>query len=453
MATTRKKIAEQVLRVINGGNVSDDSRVDIREVMVLVDQERDLLIKKEILDRFYTKSTSTVQAELEITGDFLTSESLSVTTNDTATMTNTPISLPNDMGVFKVYYEPASTVQVETLTVTTGVTAGNTTPDIWEIEFRTSYRELDSKYKFSFTLNDGNESHDLVFNIYTEGYADSFYNTINISDAIVNNDDFKSFLNDFDLKTVARDGGDTSGVIGISGLYDFTISNVLLNEEGSLGSHGFHILLTETSVFAQTNISDSTLAVNINGDQYMLSYSEEEYVGGVSTANVAINFVQKFANQIFREHNIILSHGAASTVVFSQNWGAKEFDISVSTPGEIQASIVQTTAPDLSFNNDEYIEFLRMPAHGANNPLYNRTVLRSGKDFFYIEGNKIKLYKNAKIITSINVLYIATSDSISDTAAYPIPADYEGVIVRNLIDVFTLMVGAKEDYKNDNIGG
>ena len=36
--TTRYKIAEQVLRLVSGGNPSDDSGIDIRDVLALVDQ-------------------------------------------------------------------------------------------------------------------------------------------------------------------------------------------------------------------------------------------------------------------------------------------------------------------------------------------------------------------------------------------------------------------------------
>ena len=66
MATTRKKIAEQVLRIVNGGNISDDSHVDIREVMALVDQERDAIIKREIMTNAYSKVTAMSIAEAEI---------------------------------------------------------------------------------------------------------------------------------------------------------------------------------------------------------------------------------------------------------------------------------------------------------------------------------------------------------------------------------------------------
>ena len=41
---TKKSIAEQALRVIQGGNISDDSDIDIREKILFVEQERDALI-------------------------------------------------------------------------------------------------------------------------------------------------------------------------------------------------------------------------------------------------------------------------------------------------------------------------------------------------------------------------------------------------------------------------
>ena len=66
MATTRYKIAEQVLRNVNGAHPTEDSSIDIREVMILVDQERDSLIKSELMDWMYTKSTTTAKGELEI---------------------------------------------------------------------------------------------------------------------------------------------------------------------------------------------------------------------------------------------------------------------------------------------------------------------------------------------------------------------------------------------------
>jgi hypothetical protein len=207
MATTRKKLAEQVLRIIEGGNVSDDSRIDIREIMVLVDQERDSFIRQLIEDRFYTKSTTTNKAELEITGDFVSLETgLSVSSNKVELPTQ-PITLPNDMGIIRVY---SSTTE----------------------------------------------------------------------------------------------------------------------------------------------------------------YIRMPYGGGTSSVNP--------------------------------------------------------------------------------NPLYNSTVTKSGKKFWYIQGTDLYLYQDST--GTINVSYIAASSSLSDTATYPIPADLESVIVKNLVETFTVMKGANEDYKNNNIG-
>ena len=100
--TTRKSIAEQVLRIVNGGDVSDDSPISLREVMILVDQERDSLIKRDIMEKFYTKSTANATGELEIAGDWLSKINIPIADNSHATLTTTPINLPNDVGVFRV---------------------------------------------------------------------------------------------------------------------------------------------------------------------------------------------------------------------------------------------------------------------------------------------------------------------------------------------------------------
>lgn len=75
----------------------------LKEVMALIDQERDTLIRQLIEDRFYTKSTTTNKAELEITGDFITLDTgLSVSSNKVE-LPSQPITLPNDMGIVRVF--------------------------------------------------------------------------------------------------------------------------------------------------------------------------------------------------------------------------------------------------------------------------------------------------------------------------------------------------------------
>ena len=38
MATTKLKIAEQILRIINSGDITNDNDIDIREIILAVEQ-------------------------------------------------------------------------------------------------------------------------------------------------------------------------------------------------------------------------------------------------------------------------------------------------------------------------------------------------------------------------------------------------------------------------------
>ena len=108
MATTRYKIAEQVLRIVNGGDPTEDSSIDIREVMLLVDQERDSLIKSEIMDWMYTKSTTTAKGELEIDGGWISQATVPIVRDASrngalvGALDFSYVSLPNDMGIQRV---------------------------------------------------------------------------------------------------------------------------------------------------------------------------------------------------------------------------------------------------------------------------------------------------------------------------------------------------------------
>ena len=44
------QIVEQVLRLVNGGQINDDSKITPQEVGALLEQERDSLIRKTILE-------------------------------------------------------------------------------------------------------------------------------------------------------------------------------------------------------------------------------------------------------------------------------------------------------------------------------------------------------------------------------------------------------------------
>tara|TARA_R100000458_G_C8234375_1_gene215139 strand:+ start:882 stop:1157 length:276 start_codon:yes stop_codon:yes gene_type:complete len=65
MATTKYQLAEQVLRILNSGDISHDNEIDIREILLAIDQERDRLIRMRLKE-------SLMQGEKTIPGDIVT---------------------------------------------------------------------------------------------------------------------------------------------------------------------------------------------------------------------------------------------------------------------------------------------------------------------------------------------------------------------------------------------
>ena len=103
-----------------------------------------------------------------------------------------------------------------------------------------------------------------------------------------------------------------------------------------------------------------------------------------------------------------------------------------------------------------------MPSGGDHNSLYDKTVNKSGRIFWYIDSYKgipkIYFYKQYSLSrfkerfgSTVMVTYIGTSESIKDHETYPVPSDYEKIIIKNLVEMFSVMKKAKEDMANDNI--
>ena len=104
MPTNKKIIAEQVLRVVNGGATTDDQKVSLQEVVNLVDYERDALIKKAIME-------GSMLGEHEIPNEFLHMDKLTLAPLSSfpgnnpryqASFNRSPIYLPNDGSIFQV---------------------------------------------------------------------------------------------------------------------------------------------------------------------------------------------------------------------------------------------------------------------------------------------------------------------------------------------------------------
>ena len=453
---TKKKLAEQILRVVQGGNISDDSSIDIREVMALVDQERDAIIKREIMNRIYAKSTTTNTAELEITGDFLTREFIDVVDNSVARLKSMPINLPNDMGVYRVEALSKNyTKQKTVIKITTGVTAPSTTPEVAFVNFSDGPQVLDSIYNISFTFNDGDTDHEIKLKVDTQNQNESLYNAQNITSAIASSPDYKDFLKRFKLRNYAVSADEAVENLGFKGFYSFNFSNFKINgKESADASHGFTYSISDIGTFNQSNISDTQLQVEINDVFYDLNYSNEDY-DAASALQIARNFVDKFSYEIAMRHNIsVTCEPGSDLIVFEEMEDSGGFNISTTTPGEIESTTPGSVqvAPDMFSKFKKRRILTRMPSGGHHNNLFHKSAVMSGREFYYVEANRIYMYKNNQFTTSLEVHYIASSRGIGPDDEYPVPADFEKEIIVNTVNLFGLMKKAKEDLVNDNIG-
>jgi hypothetical protein len=101
MATTKFSLAEQCLRILSGGDVSKDSEIQIREVMLAVSQARDFLVRQELWQLL-------ALGEVDISGEYITSfEDVAVKkdVNKNLFYSDIPaeyINLPRDTGVYQI---------------------------------------------------------------------------------------------------------------------------------------------------------------------------------------------------------------------------------------------------------------------------------------------------------------------------------------------------------------
>ena len=222
MATTRYKIAEQVLRIVNGGDPTEDSSIDIREVMLLVDQERDSIIKTEIMDWSYTKSTATAKGELEINGGWISQATVPLVTDSSRNgalcsgLDFSYISLPNDMGIQKV--ESCDTrfqKQGNAYRVKGTIKKTTYNYNIIEVVFKNTPKVMDKKYTVSFDFNltsvtmsnesttqhiyGGLRKHKIEFVVDTSAYDQYEHHNVDFVRVLINSPGFKKFIKDYDI--------------------------------------------------------------------------------------------------------------------------------------------------------------------------------------------------------------------------------------------------------------
>ena len=483
MAKTRKKIAEQILRMVSGGNVSDDSSIDIREVMALVDQERDSLIKTEIMGT----------GDFEVRGELLSKERLYTTDNSYVSLNNIPIGLPNDMGIFKVESVIPEDLRrnKRTVTITQGLNAVNFAEDRYIIKFTKAPRVLDNQYRISFTINiedtinatgstlvnwrADEASHKFSFNIkmpksesFKEGRSRelSRFHTHNFVEAIANNQEVRDALRAINMHVEATSFGTGVGAgLQFTAAYKFTPEDFKINGELKNGSHLFRydsdaVNTGEVASYAENEQppAEDSFLVQIDSHHFAVHYGSWAS-RDVSVEDVARNFMDKHAQNVALKTDISVTRSGA-VLTFEEitpRGGVKLQELtatSYSDEIEVTVEAVHSSdeVPDTSALFYNPISFTRMPSGGHTSSLYHDTIIKSGRRFFYIEGNKVYLYKNYDKVDALDVWYIASSSSISNDEVYPVSADFEKQIITNLVQMFTVMKQAKEDLVNDNIG-
>jgi hypothetical protein len=543
MATTRYKIAEQVLRIVNGGDPTEDSSIDIREVMILVDQERDSLIKSEIMDWMYTKSTTTAKGELEIDGGWISQATVPIVRDASrngalvGALDFSYVSLPNDMGIQRVENVITRfTKQKDVFKIKGGAKPATYNTSEIDIQFLHGPKVLDKKYTISFDFHltktlmsnelteqhqyAGVRTHKIQFNVDTSDSSNFENNNLNFIKSLVNSVGFQKFVKDFDIKygddfQLPEDNNifDTASSLSYTSSvtlktkYGSRIDNFNINAVGDNGiNDGTDSEYGGASIGQNTEITNSlglgwkienkggsnnsseplvTAHENSHGIAFMINdtmYSSEFVAPTteITHEDIIDKFILENAYKLSKEQNIICQKGTLGlglnvfTLTFEEIKPQGGYNIQPFTPGDaftITKNENASPKPSPAAEAYEQIIFHRMPSGGEHNSLYDKTVNKTGRQYYYIEnlvnfgastglqgGAAIYLYKRydldsftGKYGGTLRVSYIGTSSKIEDHSLYPIPADYEKIIIRNLVELLTIMKNASDDMINDNI--
>ena len=218
---TKKSIAEQVQRIVNGGSSSDDSKVTLQEVIALVEQERDAMVRKHILE-------NSVLGDHEMPSAFLTKRKFDVALSSIygvggrpfVSLMHSPLSLPNDDAIYRVCSTPVRSItkvdgvipseQImsdERKVAISNFTSTNTsTPYQSNIQFKnkTGTSDVGNKFVFSFKHGyDANTVKDYSFTFTYKNPSDrrntDIVNQNSLNPQVLlmslnNNKDFQDFL-------------------------------------------------------------------------------------------------------------------------------------------------------------------------------------------------------------------------------------------------------------------
>lgn len=103
MATTKKQLAEQILRILNSGDVSTDNSIDPRELLLAIEQERDRLVRLRLFESM-KMGNPTIPGDVVSAFDSIKIKKDVVKNLLYSDLPGRVMSLPEDKGIAHVSY-------------------------------------------------------------------------------------------------------------------------------------------------------------------------------------------------------------------------------------------------------------------------------------------------------------------------------------------------------------
>ena len=103
MATTKKQLAEQILRILNSGDVSTDNSIDPRELLLAIEQERDRLVRLRLFESM-KMGNPTIPGDVVSAFDSIKIKKDTVKGLLYSDLPGRVMSLPEDKGIAHVSY-------------------------------------------------------------------------------------------------------------------------------------------------------------------------------------------------------------------------------------------------------------------------------------------------------------------------------------------------------------
>jgi hypothetical protein len=352
---TKKQLAEQVMRILAGGQPSRDFPIDKREIMYAIEQERDTLIQSYLSQKF---ASGDYQIEGNLLSYYSALPSLERVHADNSvlryiTLPVSPLSLPDNRGIYQLGFDSAN----------------------------------NSTARFHDDTN--------IFG----GFVDSEWTMGTTSPAVYNM---------------------TSGVLGV------------LTYTG--GNWGY------------LHYNDNTFMTQ--GSEYEISFTLTATAGKIRMYDVHGN-----PDGLTYED----SGTYKETFVFNNDNNA-ENQWRIFTSSDFRGSItgVSIVLKDNIVIAGKTVERPFVPMSGHGSVFYGSASAQlGGRLGYYPEGKKCFISGDTGAINSLNnkfkAILVAASRDISDDDTLPITPELESVLIKNMVQLFGIMVQRPEDKINDNI--